>query len=82
MEAETMKEKIHTVTELAEMFGVSRQTIHNWIGEGRFPNHIVAGEGRGSVVLIPASDAERVREEEAEKLREQLARLGFRSQPA
>jgi excisionase family DNA binding protein len=82
MEAQAMKEKLHTVTELSEMFGVSRQTIHNWIGEGRFPNHVVAGEGRGSVVLIPASDVDRVKEEEAEKLREQLARLGFQTQPA
>ena len=76
-----MKE-IYTVTQLAEMFGVSRQTIHNWVNDGRFPNHVSAGEGKGSIILIPASDVDTVREEEAEKLRQQLHRLGFQYQIA
>lgn len=72
-------EKLYTVTELAELFGVTRQTIHLWIEDGRFPNHFMVGRGGGKMILIPADDVEKVKEEEAKKLVEQLNRLGFQA---
>lgn len=75
-----MQEKLYTIAELAALFGCSRQTIHNWNSEGRFPNSITVGE-KGTV-LVPASDVETARREEAEKLIAQLNRLGFQSVPA
>ena len=58
-----MKEqKYYTVAEVAEMFGKSRQTIHNWISSGRFPNRIEAGgDDKYRVVVIPEGDIERVK---------------------
>lgn len=75
-----MQEKVYTVTELAEIFGKTRQTIHNWIDAGRFPNHQQLG-GEGGTVAIPASDVEAVRKEEAAKLLNELDRLGFQAVP-
>ncbi len=75
-----MQEKLYTVAELAKMFEVSRQTIHNWNGDGRFPNSITVGDK--NTVLVPASDVERVRKDEAERLLAQLDRLGFQTIPA
>ena len=77
-----MKDKLYGVTELADLFQVSRQTIHNWIEEGRFPGAFSAGDGRGRMVLVPASDVEVARKEEAEKLLQRLDRLGFQAEPA
>lgn len=76
-----MHEKLYTVTELADVFGKTRQTIHNWIEAGRFPNHVQLG-GDGGTIAIPASDVEAVRREEAEKLLTELDRLGFQAVPA
>ena len=76
-----MKEKtVYNVTELAELFEVSRQTVHNWITEQhRFPNAYRAEWGGDTAPwLVPASDVEQARKEEAERLRKELARLGFR----
>ena len=50
-----MKDKLYTVTELAELFQVSRQSIHNWIADGRFPGVFTVGEGGGKMTLVPAS---------------------------
>ena len=75
-----MQEKLYTVAQLARMFEVSRQTIHNWNIDGRFPNSITVGDK--NAVLVPASDVENVRKEEAERLIAQLHRLGFRAVPA
>lgn len=77
-----MTDKLHTVVELARMFEVSRQTIHNWLDAGRFPNSFEVGEGGGRITLIPASDVEAVKKEEADKLVERLDRLGFQAVPA
>lgn len=77
-----MQEKLYTVAELAKLFGKSRQAIHNWLEAGRFPNSFEVGEGGGKMVLIPASDVEIVRNEEAAKLLEELDRLGFQAVPA
>ena len=74
MEAE-MQEKLYTVAELAKMFGVSRQTIHNWTSDGRFPNSITVGDK--NTILVPASDVELAKGEEAAKLIKELDRLGF-----
>lgn len=77
-----MEEKFYTVSELADLFQVSRQTVHNWISDGRFPGAFKVGEGGGKMTLIPASDVEKIKEEEATKLLEQLDRLGFQAVPA
>ncbi|HEX9679763.1 MAG TPA: helix-turn-helix domain-containing protein [Candidatus Saccharimonadales bacterium] len=74
-----MKETLYTVGQLATIFNRTRQTMHNWISDGRFPNMIEAGEGGGRVFLVPASDVERVKEEEATKLIQELNRLGFQA---
>jgi predicted DNA-binding transcriptional regulator AlpA len=71
-----------TAAELAREFDVSRQTIHNWIQAGRFPNSFEVGQGGGKVVIIPASDVEAVKQAEAEKLLKQFDRLGFQTVPA
>lgn len=76
LEAE-MQEKLYTVTELTEVFDRSRQTIHTWIGDGRFPNFITVGGN--NQVLVPASDVEAVKKEEAERLIAELNRLGFQT---
>lgn len=77
-----MKDKLYTVTELAELFQVSRQTIHNWITDGRFPGTFTVGEGGGKMTLVPASDVETVKDEEAAELIKKLDRLGFQTVPA
>ena len=75
----TMDTRLFTVAQLHTIFGVSRQTIYNWIDAGRFPNSFEVGEGGGTVLLVPASDVEVVKEEEAQKLKVKLERLGFPS---
>ena len=74
-----MNEKFYTVTELSKVFSVSRQAIHNWMERGRFPNNFEVGEGGGRIVLVPASDVEKVKKEEADKLKQKLDRLGFQT---
>jgi hypothetical protein len=74
-----MIEKVYTTAELAEVFGRSRQTIHNWIVEGRFPNYIKTGENTATI-LVPAADVERVRKEEVQELVDRLQTLGFQSE--
>jgi transposase-like protein len=74
-----MNEQFYTVAQLAKMFEVSRQTIHNWLPE-RFPNAFEVGDGK--TVLVPASDVERLKSEEADKLIAKLHRLGFQATPA
>lgn len=77
-----MQEPLYTVTQLAEVFDVSRTAIHKWIDLGRFPDSFEVGEGGGKMVLIPASNVEAVRKEEADKLLKKLDRLGFQAVPA
>lgn len=77
-----MNDKLYTVSQLADIFGVSRQSIYNWIEADRFPNKFEVGEGGGTITLIPASDVEVVRKEEAKKLIKRLDRLGFQTTPA
>jgi predicted DNA-binding transcriptional regulator AlpA len=74
-----MNEKFYTVTELSKVFSVSRQAIHNWLERDRFPNKFEVGEGGGMIILVPASDVEKVKKEEADKLVEKLDRLGFQT---
>ena len=77
-----MRERLYTVAEAAETLLVSRQTIYNRIEAGRFPNSFSVGEGEGTITLIPASDVDAERKEEADKLIDKLGRLGFQSVPA
>lgn len=75
-----MGDRFYTITELSNEFGVSRQTVYNWIEAGRFPNKFEVGTD--DTTLIPASDVEVVRIEEADKLVARLTRLGFQVDPA
>lgn len=75
-----MQDKLYTVAELAKLFRVSRQTIHNWNNDGRFPHSLTVGDK--NTVLVPASDVEKVKREEAEKLISELDRLGFQADTA
>lgn len=75
-----MQEKLYTVAELAKLFKVSRQTIHNWNNDGRFPGSLTVGDK--NTVLVPASDVEAVKEAEAKRLIGELNRLGFQVQSA
>lgn len=73
-----MAERGYSVAEVAEMFGVSRATIHNWMSPGkdnRFPNAYQLGNGRTSATVIPPEDIERVRDEEIARLKAEIAKL-------
>lgn len=72
-----MQEKLYTVSEVAKEFQKSRQTIYNWMVSGRFPNNFEVGTGDGTITLIPASDVEKVKQEEADKLVKIINQLGF-----
>lgn len=73
-----MGEQLWTITDVATQLGVTRQTIYNWLDAGRFPNSFVVGSDE--VTLIPESDVQRVKREEADKLIDRLRQLGFRYQ--
>lgn len=77
-EARRMGEQLWTITDVATQLGVTRQTIYNWLDAGRFPNSFVVGSDE--VTLIPESDVQRVKREEADKLIDRLRQLGFRYQ--
>ena len=68
--------------QVAVVFDVSKQTIYNWIEQGRFPNKEEVGEGHGTVILIPDSNVEVVKKEEADKLIAKLNHLGLQSASA
>ena len=68
-------QELLTVSDVSMIFDKSRQTIHNWVKTGRFANSFAVGEGRGRVILIPASDVEAVKLEEVERLRTELTHL-------
>ena len=72
-----MKDKLYTLPELADELRVSKQTAYNWLSAGKFPNHLKVGAGQ--MVLVPSSDVEVVRQEEADKLVAQLEGLGFQA---
>jgi len=67
-----MEKNYFTMTELADVFNRSRQTIYNWKADGRFPGAFRVGEG---ITLIPAADVEAVRAEEKARLETELAHL-------
>lgn len=69
----TARKEYFSVTELAEVFSKTRQTIHNWIEEGRFPNYQRTSAG----IIVPVADVDAVKEVEATKLLNELVRLGF-----
>lgn len=72
-----MEQKLYTISEVAKELDVSRTTAYAWHENGRFPNAFTVGEG--DMVLVPASDVEAARREEADKLIEKLGRLGFQT---
>ncbi len=66
-----MVEKLFGVTELSIAFSVTRQTIINWIEEGRFPN----AQKVSRSWAVPASDVRLVRDEELKRLELEVERL-------
>lgn len=48
--------KVLTVTQVADRLGVSRQSIHDWIQEGLFPNAYRKSPRPQSTFLIPEED--------------------------
>jgi len=72
-----MNKPLFTVTEVAQIFSKSKQTIHNWISAGRFDNVMMVGPGDGDFALLPAASVNKVREEVAETLIRQLTQLGY-----
>ena len=67
------KQKYFTIADAADALGKTRQTIYDWLKAGRFPNRITAGR----VTFIPADDVDEVKQEEASKHIDALARLGI-----
>ena len=65
-----------TVVQVARVLKVTRTTVYNWHEDGRFPNATEAHEAV-KTILIPASDVELVREQEAQKSSERIKELGF-----
>ena len=68
-----MNDKYFTLSDVAEALGKSRPTIYDWIAAGRFPNSIEVGGSR----FLSAVDVDRIKFEEAKKLIEALAALGY-----
>ena len=65
-----------SVPEVADVIGVSRQTIHKWIDSGRISGVITLGRDKG----IPVSEAEKIRLEELGKAESKLTNLKARIQ--
>ena len=65
--------KFYTIETASKELGKPRNTISRWLKAGRFPHSMV--EGR--VKVITPADVESVRKEEAAKLIDELAKLGF-----
>ena len=64
-----MKQQYVTTAQVAEEFGVDMRTVSRWVREGRLPNAFKAYEGLRAPYLIPVSDVEAIRKEEASKNR-------------
>ena len=63
-----------TVSETTRLLGVSRQSVMQWIADGRFPG-ATKGNLRTSPWLIPVADIEAVRWQLISELRQRLATL-------
>ena len=48
-------EKHYRINELAEMYGIHRSTLHDWIRKGLFPAGVLVG---GRIRLFPASQVD------------------------
>ena len=72
-----MKEKLYTVSEVAAIFNVSRQTAYNWLEGGKFPHAFEVGSGKGTIMLITEADVNSLRREVAQEHIDALMRLGF-----
>lgn len=71
---EQTKEKIfYTSAEVAQIFGVSSQTILNWKENGRFPNAIMAGQR----ALFTVDDVNAVKQAEAQTAVNYLESMGY-----
>lgn len=53
-----MNERLWSLSDVATYLGVSRQTVHNWVKEGRFPNAFRVA----SLIRIPNADIEAVKQ--------------------
>lgn len=70
-----MAGRFWSVTDFSEAFGKSRQTVHNWIKDGVFPNAEPLGDGQTAAVVIPASDVEAWRQAEIRRLEAKIEDL-------
>lgn len=72
-----MAKRGYSVTEVAEMFGVTRATIHNWLDEGanRFPSAYSLGDSKKPTVVIPPQDIQKVIKEEMDKYQAKIEML-------
>ena len=69
-----MEEKYFTVTEVAKMFGVTRQTIHNWMAEEKLGYETI-GSGNGKIIIISAAAIEARKEQRINKLEKKIEKL-------
>lgn len=52
-----------TVSQVAELFGVNVNTVHDWIYAGKLPGAFKTAEVRSAPYLIPASSVEALKKE-------------------
>lgn len=69
----TEKKKDQSVTEVAEMFHCSNQTVLNWIASGKIKAYRLGGDG---VYRIPWAEVERAKAEWMCRSQTQSALLG------
>lgn len=48
-----MNERLWTVAEIAEKFGVSKSAVQGWIRKGHLPGARKKGPGRNSPYIVP-----------------------------
>lgn len=63
--------RYYSSVDVAKLFGVTRQTVNNWIADERFPN-----VGRiGRKYILPEDDVRRVAREHTAELEAQIERI-------
>lgn len=57
------EERLWSIVEVAEFFGVHSTTVHGWLRAGYFPGHYKKGPGKTSPYVIPDSDVQRLKKQ-------------------
>ena len=52
-----------SVTDIAEMFGVNRATVHDWISAGKLPGSFKSSKRATSAYLVPVEAVEALKKE-------------------